>query len=65
MPVYTFRCDAGHETDIRRDPDDATRDATCDTCGKPAQRLYRLRGIGFKGRGFYTTDYPRGRRLAD
>lgn len=62
MPVYSFRCRKGHETDIRREPDDASRDAVCDTCGERAERVYRIRGIGFKGPGFHNTDYPSGTR---
>lgn len=59
MPAYQFRCDDGHVTDVYRRPDDASRDARCDECGKPAKRLYRIRGIGFKGSGFHNTDYPK------
>ena len=28
----------------------------CDKCKKPVIRLYEVRGISFKGDGFYTTD---------
>lgn len=63
MPLYLFRCANGHESEHYRTPDDATRDAHCE-CGQPARRLFRLRGIGFKGPGFHNTDYPRQRVTA-
>ena len=65
MPAYAFRCEAGHESEHHRAPDDATRDAHCPECGQPARRLFRLRGIGFKGSGFHNTDYPRARSTTD
>lgn len=58
MPLYQFRCPNGHESDINRAADDSTRDATCPECGALARRLYRLRGIGFRGPGFHNTTYP-------
>jgi predicted nucleic acid-binding Zn ribbon protein len=29
---------------------------SCEKCNKPVTRLYEVRGIAFKGDGFYTTD---------
>jgi putative FmdB family regulatory protein len=63
MPLYVFRCASGHESEHHRDPDDASRDARCPDCGEAARRLYRLRGIGFKGSGFHNTDNPSESRL--
>lgn len=58
MPLYVFRCPAGHETELERPVAHASEPIRCPECGEPAQRLYRLRGIGFKGSGFHNTDHP-------
>lgn len=59
MPIYLYRCKAGHETELQRPPEDANRPTHCAECGEPAERVFKLRGIGFKGHGFYATDYGR------
>lgn len=58
VPLYDYRCDQGHVTEIRRNGETASTsgDVTCPHCGQPARRLYRLGGVGFKGPGFYSTD---------
>lgn len=56
MPLYDYRCDAGHVTEIRREPEQAAGDVRCPHCGQAASRLYRIGGVGFKGPGFYSTD---------
>jgi len=46
MPIYTFKCDAGHETD-KLQPMDSMDSVTCSECGRTARRLdvYRIRSI--------------------
>ena len=29
---------------------------TCEKCGKPARRIYKVQAIQFNGNGFYTND---------
>jgi putative FmdB family regulatory protein len=65
MPVYEYRCQQGHMSEVRRGPEQASEPIRCVECGAPADRLYRLRGIGFKGPGFHNTDYPRPGALND
>jgi predicted nucleic acid-binding Zn ribbon protein len=37
---------------------------TCEVCGAPAQRVLHPVAIHFKGSGFYSTDYGRGKKSA-
>jgi predicted nucleic acid-binding Zn ribbon protein len=61
MVTYGYRCEQGHETEHRATPGHAPASVECAACGEQALRVHQLRGIGFKGSGFYATDYPRGR----
>ena len=45
LPVYTYRCPNGHETQVARRPEDADRSTRCAECGAICQRLVRLRGV--------------------
>ena len=36
----------------------------CEVCGAPAQRVLHPVAIHFKGSGFYSTDYGRGKKAA-
>lgn len=56
MPVYEYQCPLQHRTEINRAPEAANEPAFCSECGAPARRLFKLRGIAFKGPGFYATD---------
>jgi putative FmdB family regulatory protein len=56
MPIYEYRCEHGHSFDeMQRISDDPIE--VCNTCGAPAQRVFRPVAIHFKGSGFYNTDY--------
>jgi putative FmdB family regulatory protein len=56
MPIYEYRCENGHSFDeMQRISDDPIE--ACNTCGAPAQRVFRPVAIHFKGSGFYNTDY--------
>lgn len=55
MPLYDYRCVAGHKYEIRL-PFGSPSEMPCEKCGKPAQRQLHARPIMFKGSGWYSTD---------
>ena len=55
MPLYDYRCVAGHKYEIRL-PFGSPSEQPCEKCGKPAQRQLHARPIMFKGSGWYSTD---------
>ena len=60
MPIYEYLCESGHRFDVlQKMSDDPV--ATCEVCGEPVQRVLHPVAIHFKGSGFYTTDYGRGK----
>ena len=61
MPIYEYRCENGHTFDtLQKFADDALDE--CEVCGAPARRVLHPVAIHFKGSGFYTTDYGRGKK---
>jgi predicted nucleic acid-binding Zn ribbon protein len=64
MVTYGYRCEHGHDTELQLRMGKAPARVDCVRCGEPALRVHQLRGIGFKGSGFYATDYPRGRSVS-
>jgi putative FmdB family regulatory protein len=63
MPIYEYRCENGHTFDaLQKFTDDPLDD--CEVCGAPARRVLHPVAIHFKGSGFYTTDYGRGKKKA-
>ena len=63
MPIYEYRCENGHTFDVlQKFTDDALDE--CEVCGSPARRVLHPVAIHFKGSGFYTTDYGRGKKKA-
>jgi len=61
MPIYEYRCENGHTFDVlQKFTDDALDE--CEVCGSPARRVLHPVAIHFKGSGFYTTDYGRGKK---
>jgi putative FmdB family regulatory protein len=65
MPIYEYRCPKGHEFDVLHRMDDPPP-KKCEVCGaSPVERVFRPVPIFFKGSGFYTTDYGRGKRKAE
>jgi putative FmdB family regulatory protein len=56
MPIYEYRCEDGHNFDVRQSfsDDPVTK---CEVCGVPVQRVFRPVAVHFKGSGFYNTDY--------
>jgi putative FmdB family regulatory protein len=60
MPIYEYLCENGHRFEVlQRMSDDAL--STCEVCGAPVQRVLHPVAVHFKGSGFYTTDYGRGK----
>ena len=60
MPIYEYLCENGHRFEVlQRMSDDAL--TTCEVCGAPVQRVLHPVAVHFKGSGFYTTDYGRGK----
>ena len=63
MPLYEYRCENGHTFDaLQKFSDDPI--SSCEVCGAPAQRVLHPVAIHFKGSGFYSTDYGRGKKAA-
>ena len=61
MPIYEYRCENGHTFDALQKFTDDPLDE-CEVCGAPARRVLHPVAIHFKGSGFYTTDYGRGKK---
>jgi putative FmdB family regulatory protein len=63
VPIYEYRCQNGHEFEvIQKMSDDPVE--RCEQCDAPVERLFRPPAIHFKGSGFYSTDYGRGKKKA-
>ncbi len=63
MPIYEYRCTNGHRFEVlQRIADDPLTE--CQECGAPATRVLHPVAIHFKGSGFYSTDYGRGKKSA-
>jgi putative FmdB family regulatory protein len=61
MPIYEYRCENGHTFEVMQRMTDEPV-ATCETCGRPVQRVFHPVAVHFKGKGFYNTDYGTKRR---
>ena len=62
MPIYEYRCPTGHLFELfqRMDEDPPT---VCEVCGAgPVEKVLHPVPVFFKGSGFYSTDYGRGKR---
>ncbi|HXH97353.1 MAG TPA: zinc ribbon domain-containing protein [Gaiellaceae bacterium] len=61
MPIYEYRCPDGHVFE-RFQSMTAPAPETCDVCGaEPVQLVLYPVAIHYKGSGFYTTDYGKGK----
>lgn len=61
MPIYEYRCPEGHVFE-RFQSMTAPAPETCDVCGAaPVQLVLYPVAIHYKGSGFYTTDYGKGK----
>jgi putative FmdB family regulatory protein len=60
LPIYEYRCTNGHVFEVIASMTDEPV-TTCQVCGAPVERVFHPVAVHFKGSGFYTTDYGRGR----
>jgi putative FmdB family regulatory protein len=62
MPIYEYRCPNGHTFEVFQRMTDPPATA-CETCGAgPVEKVLFPVAVHFKGSGFYSTDYGRGKR---
>lgn len=62
MPTYEYRCPNGHTFELFHRMSDPGPDE-CEVCGaSPVAKVLYPAAIHFKGSGFYSTDYGRGKR---
>lgn len=62
MPIYEYRCPNGHTFELFQRMSDAPAEV-CEICGEgPVTKVLYPAAIHFKGSGFYSTDYGRGRK---
>ena len=65
MPTYEYRCPNGHLFEVFKSIN-APAPETCPVCGEgPVEVVLHPVAVHFKGSGFYSTDYGRGRRKAE
>ncbi len=60
MPIYEYRCRNGHEFEVFQSMSEDPV-AKCEECGAPVERVFHPVAVHFKGSGFYTTDYAKGK----
>ncbi|HEY2311299.1 MAG TPA: zinc ribbon domain-containing protein [Gaiellaceae bacterium] len=61
MPIYEYRCPNGHHFE-RFQSMTAPAPEECDVCGaSPVELVLFPVAIHYKGSGFYTTDYGKGK----
>jgi putative FmdB family regulatory protein len=64
VPIYEYRCPNGHTFEVFQRMTDPPP-AGCVTCGaRPVEKILFPVAVHFKGSGFYSTDYGRGRSKA-
>jgi len=62
MPIYEYRCPRGHLFEVFHGMSEPPPE-TCEVCGEgPLERVLHPVAVHFKGSGFYTTDYGRGKK---
>ena len=64
MPIYEYKCPQGHVFELFHGISEPSPE-TCQVCGQgPLIRVLHPVAVHFKGSGFYSTDYGRGRKGA-
>ena len=64
MPIYEYRCPKGHHFE-RFQAITAPAPESCDVCGaSPVEIVLYPVAVHYKGSGFYTTDYGKGKAAA-
>jgi putative FmdB family regulatory protein len=62
VPIYEYRCPNGHTFEVFQRMSDPPAE-TCTTCGEgPVEKILFPVAVHFKGSGFYSTDYGRGKK---
>jgi len=62
VPIYEYRCPNGHTFELFQRMSDPPAE-TCATCGAgPVEKLLFPVAVHFKGSGFYSTDYGKGKK---
>ena len=62
MPIYEYRCPNGHHFE-RFQAITAPAPEKCDVCGaSPVEVVLYPVAVHYKGSGFYTTDYGKGKK---
>jgi len=65
VPIYEYRCPNGHRFE-RFQAMTAPAPEECDVCGaSPVELVHYPIAIHYKGSGFYTTDYGKGKKKKD
>jgi putative FmdB family regulatory protein len=61
VPIYEYRCPNGHTFEVFQRMTDPPAE-TCASCGAgPVEKILFPVAVHFKGSGFYSTDYGRGK----
>jgi putative FmdB family regulatory protein len=64
VPIYEYRCPKGHHFE-RFQSMTAPAPESCDVCGaSPVEIVLFPVAVHYKGSGFYTTDYGKGKAAA-
>jgi putative FmdB family regulatory protein len=64
VPIYEYRCPNGHTFELFQKMSDPPAEA-CVVCdASPVEKLLFPVAVHFKGSGFYSTDYGRGKAKA-
>ena len=64
MPIYEYRCPNGHQFELFQRMSDAPAES-CEVCGaSPVEKVLFPVAVHYKGSGFYSTDYGKGRKSA-
>ena len=65
MPIYEYKCPNGHAFEVFHGISEPAPEA-CPVCSEgPVTRVLHPVAVHFKGSGFYSTDYGRGRKARD
>jgi putative FmdB family regulatory protein len=65
LPIYEYKCPQGHVFELFHGISEAAPEV-CTLCGEgPLVRVLHPVAVHFKGSGFYSTDYGRGRKSRD
>ena len=65
MPIYEYKCPQGHVFELFHGISEPAPEV-CTVCGeRPLARVLHPVAVHFKGSGFYSTDYGRGRKARD